>query len=202
MNHYRVIAADPPWHFKLFSEKTGVGRAPQRHYQCLSLKEIKALPVREITDPEGCVLFLWATNPMLPAALDVMEAWGFTFVSKVEWVKLIKDGSKPTLGTGYRFRGSTEPLLFGVSGRKPYCPPQSSLLPGVIMSPRREHSRKPVEAYRYFEQYPGPRLEMFARESREGWHSIGNGMDGRDIREVLCEMADQKAMALEGGVTL
>jgi hypothetical protein len=33
------------------------------------------------------VLFLWATVPMLPQALEVMEAWGFAYKSHFAWVK-------------------------------------------------------------------------------------------------------------------
>jgi N6-adenosine-specific RNA methylase IME4 len=197
--YFKTIVADPPWHFRLFSEKTGTGRAPQRHYHCMTLDDIKKLPVREVSDPDGCVLFLWATNPILPAALSVMSAWGYTFVTKLEWVKMTKDNQKPRLGTGYRLRGCTEPLLIGVYGRNPYCPPRSEVLPGVILSPRREHSRKPDESFRYFEQYPVPRLEMFSREQREGWTCLGDGIDGMDIRESLARLANQTTLPIVAG---
>lgn len=74
-NAYGCIAADPPWRFKTWSEK-GEDRAPD--YALMTLDDIKAMPVADLALPD-CVLLLWATNPMLPQALAVMEAWGFSY---------------------------------------------------------------------------------------------------------------------------
>jgi N6-adenosine-specific RNA methylase IME4 len=52
--------------------------------------------------------------------------------------------------------------------------------PSVITSPRREHSRKPDEAYDLIERmYPElPKLELFARQARPGWDAWGNHAPG------------------------
>jgi N6-adenosine-specific RNA methylase IME4 len=46
-------------------------------------------------------------------------------------------------------------------------------------APRREHSRKP-EAYELIEQmYPElPKIELFARQRRNGWDAWGNEFPG------------------------
>ena len=46
----------------------------------------------------------------------------------------------------------------------------------TVFAPRREHSRKPAEVAKRIEMlYPNAsKLEMFARETREGWESWGN----------------------------
>ena len=45
----------------------------------------------------------------------------------------------------------------------------------LVISPRREHSRKPDEMYTYIEQLlDGPYIELFARKTKEGWDSWGN----------------------------
>jgi hypothetical protein len=44
--HYRVIYADPPWTFATYSRK-GKGRSAEAYYNCMSLAEIRALPVAE-----------------------------------------------------------------------------------------------------------------------------------------------------------
>lgn len=46
----------------------------------------------------------------------------------------------------------------------------------VIVSPRREHSRKPEEFYRRVEHFAvGPRIDMFAGADRPGWDRWGWG---------------------------
>jgi DNA (cytosine-5)-methyltransferase 1 len=68
---YGVILGDPPWRFDVCSRETGMDRAADNHYPTSTHAEIKALDVASIAAPD-CVLFLWATVPMLPQALDVM----------------------------------------------------------------------------------------------------------------------------------
>ena len=48
-------------------------------------------------------------------------------------------------------------------------------MPRLVVSPRREHSRKPDEVRTAIERLvPGPYLEMFARETKPGWDVFGN----------------------------
>ena len=86
---YRAVYADPPWRFATYSDK-GKGRSAEAHYDCMTLPEIKAMPVGSWAAAES-VLFLWTTDPMLRHALDVIEAWGFTYKTVAfYWVKLNK----------------------------------------------------------------------------------------------------------------
>jgi N6-adenosine-specific RNA methylase IME4 len=71
--HYRVIYADPPWTFATYSQK-GKGRSAEAHYNCMSLDEVKALPVADWA-ADDAILLLWATDPLLDRALDVIRAW-------------------------------------------------------------------------------------------------------------------------------
>ena len=77
MKKYKVIYADPPWAYKVWSKK-GAGRSAESHYPTMDIASIKALPVGELADKD-CALFLWITFPMLREAWGVMDAWGFTF---------------------------------------------------------------------------------------------------------------------------
>src|SRR5262245_17908542 len=72
---YGVIYADPPWSFRNWSEK-GTGRNPISHYDCLSLDALAALPVADLA-ADDCVLFLWAVDPLLPRAFELIRDWGF-----------------------------------------------------------------------------------------------------------------------------
>src|SRR5919106_3897993 len=86
---YRVIYADPPWRFATYSDK-GKGRSAEAHYDCLSLDDIKAFPVAAWAAPDA-VLLLWATDPLLPRALEVIQAWGFAYKTVgFYWIKLNK----------------------------------------------------------------------------------------------------------------
>ena len=44
----------------------------------MSIDELCALPVKRLAEKD-CLLFLWATFPQLPEALQLIKAWGFTF---------------------------------------------------------------------------------------------------------------------------
>lgn len=167
---FDMIMADPPWAFGLRSDR-GASKSAQAQYACMSLEEIKALPVAQLARDDA-FLWLWARNPMLPHALDVMAAWGFTFTTAGTWVKTTS-GGKLAFGTGYVLRCASEPFLIGKFGR----PRAGRSVRSVIMGPVREHSRKPDEAYAAAEALmPGAmnRADLFSRESRAGWSSWGH----------------------------
>lgn len=164
-----LIMADPPWRFETRSEE-GLGKSAQAHYACLGLDAIKSLPVLDLAAPHA-VLWLWATNPMLPDAFEVLKAWGFAFKTAGHWVKTTTHG-KIAFGTGYILRCAGEPFLIGTRGE----PKTSRSVRSVIMAPVREHSRKPDEAFAEAERLMprARRLELFSRQSRPGWATWGN----------------------------
>jgi N6-adenosine-specific RNA methylase IME4 len=168
---FPVILADPPWTFDTWSEN-GKGRSPERHYNCMSLDDIKALPVAQLA-ADDCALFLWTTGPHTPHALEVIKAWGFRYRTKgFEWVKQNPSGSGLATITGYWTRAGSESCFLAAKGKRQR---QSAGVHQVILAPRREHSRKPDEIYDRIEQLlAGPYLELFARTERPGWTSWGN----------------------------
>ncbi len=166
---YDLIMADPPWAFEAWSDK-GKHKAASAHYETMDLDAIKAMPVSHLGRGD-CLLWLWATHPMLREALDVMDAWGFRFVTSGVWVKRTKTG-KLAFGTGYRLRCASEPFLIGTLGN----PKTAKNVRTVIEGPAREHSRKPEEAYREAETMGEGalrRLDLFSRQSRPGWDAWG-----------------------------
>jgi N6-adenosine-specific RNA methylase IME4 len=169
---FPVILADPPWPFQTYSEK-GKGRSPEKHYDCMPFAHIKATPV-ELLAADDAALFLWATFPHLAHALEVIEAWGFTYKTCAVWAKPTRDGKSWAMGCGYWWRGNPDLLLLATRGQPKQRDRERNLL-GLILAPRREHSRKPDEAYRHIEEMlAGPYLELFARTERTGWTSWGN----------------------------
>lgn len=169
---YRVIMADNPWSFRTRSLK-GAGRSPQAHYACMTIDEIFALPVGELAD-DDCWLWLWCINPMMPQAHECLRRWGFAFVTEGAWGKTTATG-KIAVGTGFVLRGSHEPFIIAKRG----APPIVKALPSLFLAPRRQHSRKPDEAYRRAEIAfgDGPRADLFAREHRPGWDAWGDQVD-------------------------
>ena len=160
---YGVIFADPPWRFEPRSRITGMDRAADNHYPTMTLAELCAMTVPAASD---CVLFLWATAPMLPQ--EVMAAWGFSYRSHIAWVK-------DRIGTGYWARSRHELLLIGTCGEVP-APAPGDQPASVICAPVKRHSSKPAAfAEMVAAMFPHvPKLEMFARAPRPGWDAWGN----------------------------
>jgi N6-adenosine-specific RNA methylase IME4 len=193
---FRCILADPPWRFTLRSEK-GMGRSPdglskakqkhnaaENHYPTMAPEEILGLPVGQVA-ADDCILFLWAVDPLLPLALEVGRAWGFTYKTVAfVWAKRRRvtsrrgnaldhpDHKEFPMGTGYWTRANPEICLLFTRGAPKRL---SASVRKLVLAARREHSRKPDEIYDHIEQLcAGPRLEMFARHARAGWTSWGN----------------------------
>jgi len=164
---YAVIYADPPWDFEVYNEESGIERAAANHYSTMSLDEICALPIPSLASP-AAALFMWTTVPHLRESFQVLDAWGFEYKTNIVWVK-------DKIGLGYFVRNQHELLLIATRGDM--TTPLSANRPSsVITAPRREHSRKPDEAYALIERmYPElPRIELFARQTRPGWAAWGN----------------------------
>jgi N6-adenosine-specific RNA methylase IME4/ParB-like chromosome segregation protein Spo0J len=164
---YPVIYADPAWDYKLYNETTGSARAAAEHYPTMKLEDICALDVAGIATPDA-ILFMWTTAPHLQESFEVLAAWGFEYKTHAVWVKHAQ-------GLGFFVRGQHELLLIATKGNIP-CPLPSNRPSSVIEAPRREHSRKPDEAYELIERmYPElPKIELFARNARDGWACWGN----------------------------
>lgn len=171
---YKVILADPPWGYEFKSptasprpetcqEAGGAGY----YYEVMSKDDIIKIPVRNIAEKD-CILFLWATVPLLPDAFEVMAGWGFKYKTMITWHKL------HCKGMGYWFRGHTEQLLLGIRGNiKAF----RSLIPNIQTINVLEHSRKPPQFRDIVEKVTvnmEPKIELFAREKREGWDAWGN----------------------------
>ncbi|WP_323775608.1 MT-A70 family methyltransferase [Leisingera sp.] len=176
---FDLIMADPPWHFATRSKKGVTAKGAGGQYRTMSLDEIKAMRVADIA-ARDCLLWLWATNPMLPQAFEVMAAWGFAHKTGGHWVKTTKNG-KLAFGTGYILRCAGEPFLIGTIGR----PRTTRNVRSVLMGRVREHSRKPEEGFREAERLitpellgrPPHRLELFSRQERPGWSVWGDQTD-------------------------
>jgi N6-adenosine-specific RNA methylase IME4 len=162
---YRLLYADPPWRYEHVKTES---RAIENQYPTMDLEAICQL---EVPAADDAVLFLWATPPKLAEALQVIDAWGFTYRTCAVW-------DKEQIGMGYYFRQQHELLLVGARGEAP-VPDAPLRLPSLFRSKRSEHSEKPTFVYGYLEaMYPGftehDRVELFNRDHRDGWAQWGN----------------------------
>lgn len=167
---FDVIYADPPWRYE-FSETEP--RSIEAHYDTLSLEEIcnykdgNGTPVQEKFG-NNAVLFIWATQPKIREALQVIETWGFEYRTGAIWVK-------DKFGMGYYFREQHELLFVAKKGDMP-VPKPDARPPSVISAPRTKHSKKPNDIYKIIEKmYPRDRyLEIFGREKySDKWEVVG-----------------------------
>lgn len=168
---YGLIMCDPPWRFETRSDKGRQGKSADVHYNTMTMADLAALPVGQLAHAD-CVLWLWATHPMIDQQIAVMRGWGFRFATSGVWVKRTRHG-KLAFGTGYRLRCASEPFLIGTIGN----PDTARNVRTVIEGPVREHSRKPDEAYAAAEQLVPQsvrRADLFSRQARPGWDAWGN----------------------------
>lgn len=145
--------------------------------------------IKKISD-DNCHLYLWVTNNFLPDGLKVLDAWGFRYITKIDW---FKEGN---IGLGQYFRGCTESCLFGAKGKLPYKIIGGKRQQGItgFSARRRKHSEKPEFMRKQIEKvsYP-PFVEIFARipendnnlifekediTNKVNWNYIGNEADG------------------------
>jgi len=173
---YGTILADPPWRFSNRSGKMAPEHKRLARYPTMSLEEIRNLPISELALPKSH-LYLWVPNALLAEGLTVMESWGFQYKTNLVWHKIRKDGGPDGRGVGFYFRNVTELILFGIKGPLRTKKPGRSQV-NIILSRKREHSRKPDELYNIIEDCsPGPYLELFARHKRTNWHQWGNEIE-------------------------
>jgi N6-adenosine-specific RNA methylase IME4 len=171
---YNVAYADPPWTYDTYSIK-GKGRSQEAYYDTLPVSALTALPVREMMADKS-VLLLWVPKPMLQRGFEVIGAWGFQYKTNgFLWVKLTKSSNgtedlsqvKFHFGLGFWTRANPEQCLLATRSHPKRL---NADVPELIVSPVREHSRKPDEIYDRIERLvAGPYVELFARQHRPNW---------------------------------
>lgn len=170
---YSVVYADPPW--KYGDERNHATGGAAAQYPTMSISDLSEMNVNEVTAPDA-VLFLWVTVPLLSEAWPLIDAWGFKYKTHLVW-----DKGRPFYG----HYSHVQHELLCVCTRGSCTPADGAQLPkSVIAIPRQNHSSKPHEFYDIIDSlYPhGNRIELFARNRREGWDAWGNEAEQEDQR--------------------
>lgn len=171
---YNIIYADPPWQYKVWSDK-GKGRSAESHYNTMSIEDIINMKdvINSIAE-DDCVLFIWITYPCLKEALKVIEQWGFTYKTcAFTWVKKNKKTDSWFWGMGYWTRANSELCLIATKGKVKRL---SAKVHQIIDTPIEEHSKKPAIVRKKIVELIGdkPKIELFARQCVDNWDCWGN----------------------------
>ena len=203
---YPVILADPPVPFECWSKSTKPGsgnRSAEDHYPTMTWDDLNALgPYINAVAAEDCCLFLWMCQPLLIETLRMVESWGgWSYRTKAfSWVKTYGDGSSFFVGMGYWTRANTEDVLLFTRGTprradKGVYQVLATVETPAVVAPMTRHSEKPEAVQDRIERLvEGPFLELFARRRRLGWTTIGNELDGLDIRASLARLASDQPL--------
>jgi N6-adenosine-specific RNA methylase IME4 len=171
---YDIIYADPPWHYAARNTGTVFGGGVTDKYPTMKIPEICALPVTNMVADDS-VLLLWTTMPYLNSSFDVINSWGFKYVTMAfTWVKTNPKAGTVFKGVGNYTKSNAELCLLAKRGNG--LKRVNRDVAQIIMEPRREHSRKPDRVRDDIVRLFGdrPRLEMFARTQTPGWAVWGN----------------------------
>lgn len=166
---YGLVYADPPWSYGQKQKSLGWAADPKRHYPVMNLDAIKAMKVSEVCAKDS-VLFLWTPNCLIADAIDVMRAWGFKYVTAAVWVKTTSPATNGAILPRH------ETLLMGARGLGIISTPEP--MKSVHQERVTVHSRKPgwfaKELERLYPHAQTAKVELFCRQPREGWSSLGN----------------------------
>lgn len=185
MSKYSVILADPPWKIKAGRKLKGYkiengkqifvplsNNSQNTVYPNMTIDQIKALNVAAVCEKDAH-LYMWVTNEHLPQAFEIIKHWGFKYSTTIVLAKNRLGG-----GLGGTFRITTEFLLFAKKGKLKALKNIDSTWHNVKREYENgypKHSKKPSYFHEIIESVsPAPKLEMFARSKREGWHVWGN----------------------------
>lgn len=179
---WATLVADPDWKYSRFSQaKHGAARA---YYEGSTVDYMMDIPVIRWAR-RNSILLLWVTNPKIFDAVDVARAWGFELVTAWPWIKVVPSKAELAKGIGHWVHQSSEQLwcLRRGKAKAPFYDPLSDKPDGLLCGPREDmvfysrrgpHSRKPLSLIEWIESYfPGPYLELYARDTRRGWTTLG-----------------------------
>ena len=176
MKKYKIIYADPPWSFKNKNTGGSMISGASAKYNTMTVKDICNLPVSQIVD-DNCILFMWWVASQPEEALAVVKSWGFKLktMTGFNWIKTTKTG-KMDFGMGFWTRAGSECCLIATKGKPKRI---NGSVRSVVVSSKAEHSKKPKIIRDKIVELCGdiPRIELFARQTTNGWDAWGNEVD-------------------------
>lgn len=173
-NKYDLILADPPWKQSKGGRKSvrpqssGIGL----DYPVCSLAEIEEhLKQAVALTGENSILFLWTIDKYLFEAQKIAEKLGYKLHARMIWNKVTGIPAAFTVRFGHEY------LLYMYKGKlTPVAANERGKIHTVFTEQVTKHSKKPTISYEIINRlYPNLRkLELYAREEREGYDVWGN----------------------------
>ena len=208
MSGYQLVYADPAWGYR--DKNTNGNRGAACKYPVMSADQIAGMPVAgHVADDAVLALwatwplmpdalrvmsawgFEYRTCAFLWAKTRTKAKQGRAFRSAVRRLGHGLAATRdlwaaaaplvlPSLhcGLGHHTRGNTEPVLLGIRGRG--LPRLDKGVRQLVLSPLRDHSRKPGEVRHGLGRLYGDdvrRIELFARGEVPGWDTWGHDAD-------------------------
>lgn len=171
---YSIIYADPPWKQSKGGKKSVRKNSSGKplDYQTISLEEIKE-HIKQATSltTENSILFLWTIDKYLFEAEQIAKSLGYKLHARMIWNKVTGIPAAFTIRYGHEY------LLYMYKGKLlPVDTNERGKIHSVFTEQVKRHSQKPQVAYEIIERlYPHRcRLEMYARNQRNGWDCWGN----------------------------
>lgn len=171
---YGLIYADPPWKQSKGGKKSVRENSSGKplDYPTCSLDEIKEhLRLATESTTENSILFLWTIDKYLFEAQQIAESLGYKLHARMIWDKVTGIPAAFTVRYGHEY------LLYMYKGKlTPVAKDERGKIHTVFRERVTKHSKKPNIAYEIIERlYPDlKKLEMYARETRDGWDSFGS----------------------------
>lgn len=171
---YDLILADPPWKQSKGGKKSVRPNSSGKKldYPVCGLEEIKKhLELATNATSENSILFLWTIDKYLFEAQQMAEDLGYKLHARMIWNKVTGIPAAFTVRFGHEY------LLYMYKGKLlPVAKNERGKIHTVFSEQVVKHSKKPEISYQIIERlYPETRkLEMYARELRDGWDSFGN----------------------------
>ena len=168
-----IIYADPPWNYTSTGQGIPSRSKKGQPYRAMRMIDIYDFQLPDLAD--DCILFMWATAPLMPEAIHTIKCWGFDYKTiAFTWIKKNKKATDTNFwGMGSWTRSNPEFCLIATRG-KPKCVSHS--IHSVIETPIQEHSKKPDIVRDKIVELCGDkkRTELFARMKVDGWESMGD----------------------------
>lgn len=166
---YDIIVCDPPWELKKIKRKIRPNQ-DQFDYPTMSLNEINSLPVKNLAK-DHCWLFLWTTQKYLFESKKILEHWGFNYLCMGVWEKTYGiSAGMPLFG----YLWNAEFICIGYNKKPDLYRKGKKLIPLVFQAENVKHSKKPDKFYSMIENLGNDRIDLFARNQRQGWDVWGN----------------------------
>jgi N6-adenosine-specific RNA methylase IME4 len=168
---YSIILADPPWDYGMAHDRAASRMIPHEHYPVMSVDAMRSQLDVESIAAKDSMLFMWCPAPLLSSGLELMQGWGFKYLSNWVWHKTGKLNCGGGTATMHH-----ELLLVGTRGRGVIIADTMARAPSVFTADVTKHSAKPVVVHERLEAlYPNvSRIELFSRSKRTGWTMFGN----------------------------